>query len=71
LKLVAPLFSLEAHGTLGNTLTFSTRKSGAQVRFQRAGKDNITPLRTIQRAKFATASSWWQMLTDDEKSQWK
>jgi lysophospholipase L1-like esterase len=67
-KLKGPLFSLEAHGSIGDELTFSKRKSGNQVRFQRKQKDVITADRTIQRDAFKSAPAVWAILADSIKS---
>lgn len=67
MKLKQPLLSSTAHGTIKPRLTFSQRKSGAQVRIQKAQKDRITPARTIQRNKFQQACAGWNGLTDEEK----
>jgi len=70
MKLTGPLFSLEASGSVGPRLTFSKRKSGQQVRFQRAQKDVITPKRTAQRLKFNQGLLLWNSLPDVEKHYW-
>lgn len=69
-KLVAPLFSVGAHATLGKALTYSQRRSGSQVRFQKKQTDYETSARIIQRGYFQTASSWWHELTDAEQGEW-
>lgn len=69
-KLKGPLFSLDAHGTLGGVLTFSKRKIVKQVRFQRKQKDRVTASRTTQRGYFQTAVSWWHELTATEQNDW-
>jgi hypothetical protein len=69
-KLTGPLMSNTASGTLGPRLTFSQRKSGQQVRFQKKQKDVITDLRTAQREKFTTSTGWWNLLTLSEKKEW-
>jgi len=69
-KLTGPLHSETARGSVGEALTYSNRKSGAQVRFQKKQKDVITTLRTAQRVKFQLARDWWLMLNDSEKQQW-
>jgi len=58
-KLNAPLMSLSARGTIAKNLTYSERKSGSQVRWQRKQKDVVTSLRTAQRDKFQTALDSW------------
>lgn len=69
-KLVAPLFSLDAHGTLGNALTFSKRSSGSQVRFQKKQTDFVSVDRIPQRTRFWVAVEWWKDLTAVEKAKW-
>lgn len=69
-KLKGPLMSLAAQGPVGDTLTFSERRSGSQVRFQKKQKDRITPGRTTQRGFFQMAFSWWHELTTDEQNEW-
>ena len=69
-KLSGPLLSIEARGSLGPRLTYSTRKSGPQVRFQKAQSYAATAAQEIQRGFFQAAVGWWSELTTDEKSQW-
>lgn len=69
-KLTGPLFSLEARGSLGPRLTFSTRKSGSQVRYQRAQADYTNDARDEQRARFWVCVGWWHDLSSEEKSTW-
>lgn len=61
MKIIGPLHSDSASGTFGGALTFSERKSGSQVRFQRKQKDKITALRTAQRNKFIEAKTMWPL----------
>lgn len=61
-KVLSPLLSFEARGTIAGNLTFSQRKSGSQVRWQRKQKDVITPARTAQRALFLEARDCWDQL---------
>lgn len=67
-KLNGPLLSLQAHGSIGPRLTYSERKSGSQVRFQRAQKDYVNLARSIQRGYFQTSAGWWSEMTAAEKS---
>jgi len=69
-KLKGPLFSLAAHGRIGPRLTYSTRKSGAQVRIQNNQADVTTTNRTTQRDYFQEAYGKWNELNDAEKQQW-
>ena len=70
-KIILPLLSENASGSIGPELTFSQRKTGQQVRFQRKQKDVITPARTAQRAKFLQGLLLWNSLTETEKGYWK
>lgn len=60
-KITRPLQSFSAHGTIAGGLTFSQRKSGQQVRWQRKQKDVVTPARTAQRAEFLLGRESWGM----------
>ena len=70
MKLTGPLLSETASGSMGPRLTFSQRKSGQQVRFQRAQKDVITAPRTAQRLKFTQGLLLWNSMPDNEKHYW-
>jgi hypothetical protein len=55
-KLTGPLMSEAASGSIAGFLTFSERKSGSQVRWQRKQEDVVTAPRIEQRAIFLLAS---------------
>ncbi len=57
MKIQGPLQSEEARGSVGLFLTFSKRRTGQQVRFQRKQKDAESPGQIIQREKFLAASN--------------
>ncbi len=61
-KLKGPLCSHSASGTIAGNLTFSDRKSGPQVRWQKKQKDVITAGRTAQRNKFLDCKTSWNLL---------
>jgi len=67
-KIDGPLLSMAASGSMGPRLTFSQRKSGQQVRFQRAQTDIVTSARATQRDYFKSAAGWWSEMTAAEKS---
>lgn len=67
-KLRGPLFSKNAHGTIGGILTYSTRAIIKQVRFQRKQSDRYTLTRDLQRIKFGIANRIWANLTEEEKA---
>lgn len=69
-KLSGPLFSLQASGSVGPRLTFSQRKSGPQVRLQKAQLDVTTAGRTIERDFFIEAYEHWNTLSDADKATW-
>jgi hypothetical protein len=70
-KLIAPLGSHSASGSIAGAFTYSNRKSGAQVRFQKKQKDVITEARTEQRELYSSAVAGWNDLTDEEKDVYK
>jgi len=70
-KLTGPLHSETAQGSVGESLTYSNRKSGPQVRYQRKQKDVITSKRTTQRSKFLLGLDLWRALPDNEIGYWK
>lgn len=61
MKIFGPLHSNSASGTFGGLLTFSERKSGSQVRFQKKQNDVITSARIAQRSKFLIAKEMWYL----------
>ena len=70
-KVTGPLLSIEARGSVGRCLTFSKRRYGQQVRWQRKQKDVITSGRTAQRSKFLLGLDLWRALPDNEKEYWQ
>lgn len=70
-KIRAPLMSASASGTMGEVLTFSQRKSGPQVRYQRGQKSESTPAREPIRHAYRTGVELWHYLPGYEKSHWK
>ena len=66
-KLQGPLLSESAHGTIGGALTYSSRTTAKQVRYQRKQRDVITAARTTQRGYFQTAAGWWGAMTSGEQ----
>jgi len=70
-KLVGPLLSLQAHGTLGRALTFSTRREGAQVRYQRKQTDYENTARETVREAYHLGIELWNSMPQNEKDYWK
>ena len=69
-KIKGPLLSNEASGSIGPRLAFSQRKSGQQVRHQKAQKDLTTAGRTVQRDYFIEAYGKWNSLSAAQQKQW-
>ena len=69
-RIKSPLMSQKASGTIGGILTFSDRKTGSQVRYQKKQKDKITLSRTTQRDLFNQAIGAWNLLNSAEKKSW-
>lgn len=70
-KITAPLMSLHARGSIGHGLTFSIRKSGQQVRWQkRQKKSRPTPAQANQRTLYLITLAHWLALSDAEKAEY-
>jgi len=69
-KLKGPLFSLSASGALGPRLTYSMRRSGAQVRRQQANTNPNTAGQAVERGYYTDALAAWATLSPAEKEQW-
>jgi len=67
-KITGPLMSSTASGSIAETLTFSKKRTGQQVRIQRKQKDVITPARTAQRNLYSEALSEWRSFSFSVKS---
>ena len=71
-KTTSPLMSMEARGSIAKFLTFSERKSGSQVRWQKKQKNiqnkyKQTDVRSLYRLIYAK----WLSLTEDEKNTYR
>ncbi len=67
-KIIGPLFSESASGSVSPVLTFSRRKSGQQVRYQRKQKDVLTADRITARSAYSMAVASWNLLSLAEKN---
>lgn len=67
-KLVGPLLSLTASGSLGNTLTFQTSKGRNTVGVKFPRKKTRTPKQMKVRAVYGEAISFWRGFTDELKA---
>ena len=70
-KLRAPLLSQEARGTVGSVLTYSSKKTGTQVRFQRPQKDYENAARETIRDNFKLGIELWNYMPQSEKDYWR
>ena len=69
-KIVGPLFSNSAHGSVDRALTFSSRHSGEQVRFQKKQPDYENTARKTVRDAYSWGIVLWNSLPADEKAYW-
>jgi len=69
-KLKGPLMSLDAGGSFGPVLTFSSRRSGSQVRHQRAQVDYENAARKTVRDAYRLGMELWGYLPAEEKAYW-
>jgi len=67
-KLTSPLMSQTASGTIGPRMTFSMRKSGAQVRIQKFQKDKFSLSQLTHRSIYNFALAKWNSFTISQKS---
>ena len=73
-KVSGPCMSTEAHGTIGNCLTFQQRGRGfAAIRPpvpRKSKTSNPTAGQTTQRLKIKALVESWQAFTDEQKAAW-
>ena len=69
-----PLFSLGAHGTLGNTLTYQDNKGVNVVRIKPTPKDKKTTCQTVRQYVYRYGCTVWSsrpdLVTEEEKVLW-
>lgn len=68
-KVSGPLFSIAAHGTLGEVITYSKRCTHHHVRFQKKQKRYTNTASSLQKIKFGAAGSIWANLTQEQKDE--
>lgn len=66
-KVVGPCMSTEAHGSISAGLTFSKKKTGQQVRYQRKQADVFTDTRADVRDIYRLALCCWNNKTDEQR----
>jgi hypothetical protein len=69
-KIEGPLMSIEAHGSIGSRLTFSSRKSGQQVRFQNKQVDTKSAAQINRRKAFFIAKNLWFKISDAQRAKY-
>ena len=67
-KTKGPLFSLDAHGKLGNVLNYSKKKTGSMVRKFHYPKKKVTGAQWTQRHIIGMITARWQTLSAGEKA---
>lgn len=70
-KVKNPLMSISASGSIAENLTFSIKKTGQQVRWQKKQKDVESYARNVQRSAYSKAVVAWRVLDQVEKNSWK
>jgi len=69
-KLLAPLLSHAAHGTIGGVLTYSNRNTCKQCRYQKKQADYESAARKTVRDAYRAGIELWNYLTGQEKAYW-
>lgn len=69
-RVLGPLFSITAWGTIGDAITFSRRRGGPTVTIKPVHKITYTAEQLAQRANFAEAVSSWSALPPASKVRW-
>ena len=70
-KVLGPLFSVRAWGTLDGTLVYQRRPGMSTVMRRRVPANPDTGAQQEQRASFAAAVSSWKVLSDASKAWWQ
>jgi len=67
-KVTGPIFSVEAHGALGDGICFTRSMGGARVILNPTHKDAYSALQSVQRSSFITGKSLWRALSAASKA---
>ncbi|MCJ7828226.1 MAG: hypothetical protein MUP81_00600 [Dehalococcoidia bacterium] len=70
-RVIGPLLSITARGLVGSRLTFSKKKTGQQVRFQKSNVDLNSFDQQRNRDVYKDAVAEWNLLSTAEKEVWK
>lgn len=69
-NVTGPLFSLEARGTIGNSVTFQGKKGGFRAGLIPSHSDKQSPSQLSQRAYFKQAVAYWRTLNSLYRGYW-
>jgi len=69
-KLTGPLFSISAHGTMKDTITYQGSPSGPRVQLVPKHRDMFTGSQSLVRTSFLQAASQWRALDGATKTWW-
>jgi len=69
-KVTAPLFSLDASGTIGKAFTFSKWKGRHYVRTRVSPYNPQSSGQSTQRTAFSAAVAVWKGMSSSEKESW-
>ena len=67
-KVTGPIFSVEAHGALGDGICFTRSMGGARVILNPTHKDAYSAGQSVQRSSFITGKSLWRALSAASKA---
>jgi len=67
-KVTGPIFSVEAHGALGDGICYTGSMGGARVILNPTHKDAYSTGQSIQRSSFITGKSMWKALSAASKA---
>lgn len=70
-KLVGPLFSLKASGTLAELLTYQNFGNTQLVRRYTRSTAPPTPLQTLHRQEVSAIAAAWRTLTPQQQAAWR
>ena len=69
-KVEGPAFSIAAHGTIGNILTYQKRRGTTAAIRKPIPTDNKTPTQLANRALMKSAREQWTLLPLPQKTTW-
>lgn len=70
-KVSKPLLSLDAHGTLADTITYSRQPAGTIAREKPVPADRLTLLQLYHRWLYQDYAAYWQTLTSAQKAAYR